>query len=59
MFNPSFTLIDAMVSYKTEISGRHVTFAANVENLTDKLYFEGNTAAASPRKIFLRIGVGF
>jgi hypothetical protein len=47
------------VSYKTEFSGRHVTFAANVENQTDKLYFECNTAAASPRKIFLRIGVGF
>lgn len=59
MFNPSFTVFDVMVGYQTKLGGKPVSFALNVENLADKLYFEGNTAAADPRKISLRVGVGF
>jgi iron complex outermembrane receptor protein len=59
MFNPSFTVIDLMVGYKTKFGATPVNFTLNVENLADKLYFEGNTAAADPRKISLRTSVRF
>lgn len=59
MFNPSFTVFDVMIGYETKLGGRPVSFSLNAENVTDKLYYEGNTAAADPRKISLRVGVGF
>jgi iron complex outermembrane recepter protein len=59
MFNPAYTVFDAMISYRTRIVDRPTSFSLNVENLLDKVYYEGNTGAASPRKIMLSVRVGF
>lgn len=59
MYNPAFTVIDAMVGYRTKIAGRQTSFTLNLENLFDKVYYEGNTGAADPRKISLRVGLSF
>lgn len=59
MFNPAFTVFDAMIGYRTRIADRATSFSLNVENLFDKVYYEGNTGAASPRKLMLTTRVEF
>lgn len=39
---PSFTVYDAMASYKFKAAGRDLRLQLNVKNLTDKLYREGS-----------------
>jgi iron complex outermembrane receptor protein len=56
---PSFTTVDAMIAYRTKISGRKVGFTVNAVNLLDKRYYEGNTGAADPRKLFFKVDVAF
>jgi iron complex outermembrane receptor protein len=59
LFNPAFTVVNAVIAYKTKIGGQTTTFSLNVDNLFDKLYFEGNTGVSDPRKIFLKTSVAF
>jgi outer membrane receptor protein involved in Fe transport len=59
MVNPAFTTVDLMVSYKAKFAGRPTTFSLNAQNLFDEVYFEGNTGASDPRKIFFNVCVGF
>jgi len=59
LFNPAFTVFNAVIAYKTKLLGRSTTFSLNVDNLFDKLYFEGNTGVSDPRKIFLKTSVAF
>lgn len=57
--NPAFTTVDLLLSYSTKIAGRKTTFALNAQNLFDEVYYEGNTGASDPRKLFLSVNVGF
>lgn len=57
--NPSFTVLSAMVSYTTNFGRFKTTFALNVDNLLDEIYFEGNTAVSDRRKVFFRVGTTF
>ncbi|MCC5805950.1 MAG: TonB-dependent receptor plug domain-containing protein [Opitutales bacterium] len=50
MVNPSYTVFDGLIAYSREIGGRDWRFSLNLENLTDKLYLEGHTAAGDPFK---------
>ncbi len=59
LFNPAFTVVSALVSYKAAVLGRATTFSLNVDNLFDKVYFEGNTGVSDPRKVFLKTSVAF
>jgi len=59
LFNPSFTLVSALVSYKTRCFDHATTFSLNVDNLFDKLYYEGNTGVSDPRKIFFKTSIAF
>jgi len=59
LVNPAFTTVDAMVSYETRLGGRRVTFSLNAQNLLDEDYFEGNTSAADPLKLFFRAGLKY
>jgi iron complex outermembrane receptor protein len=59
LFNPAFTVVSGLVSYKTQLLGRETTFSVNVDNLFDKLYYEGNTGVSDPRKIFFKTSVAF
>ena len=59
LINPSFTTVDAMISYETKVAGRRTTLSLNVQNLLDKEYFEGNTSVSDPLKMFFRVGLKF
>jgi outer membrane receptor protein involved in Fe transport len=59
LFNPAFTVVNALVSYKTRVGGQATTFSLNIDNLFDKLYYEGNTGVSDPRKIYLKTSVAF
>lgn len=59
LFNPAFTVVSGLVSYKTRLIGRDTTFSVNVDNLFDKIYYEGNTGVSDPRKIFFKTSVAF
>jgi iron complex outermembrane receptor protein len=59
LFNPAFTVVSAMISYKTRLADHAVTFSLNADNLLDKLYYEGNTGVSDPRKIFFRTSIAF
>ena len=51
--------MSALISYKTRCFDRLTTFSLNVDNLFDKLYYEGNTGVSDPRKIFFKTSVAF
>ncbi|HEX2862412.1 MAG TPA: TonB-dependent receptor [Lacunisphaera sp.] len=57
--NPSFTVASAMLSYTRQFGRHKTTFAVNVDNLFDDIYYEGNTAVSDRRKIFFRVGTTF
>ena len=58
--NPSFTVASAIVSYTTnKWIGRSTTVAVNVENLFDRIYYEGSNAVSDRRKFFLRLSTRF
>lgn len=59
LYNPSFTVFSAMVSYTKQFGRFKTTFSLNGDNLLDKVYFEGNTAVSDGRKIFFRVGTTF
>lgn len=59
LINPSFTTVDVMISYETKVAGRQTTLSLNVQNLLDEDYFEGNTSASDPLKMFFRVGLKF
>jgi iron complex outermembrane receptor protein len=59
LINPAFTTVDVMVSYETKVAGRQTTLSLNVQNLLDEEYFEGNTSASDPLKLFFRVGLKF
>lgn len=59
LYNPAFTVVSALVSYRTRVTNHALTFSLNVDNLFDKLYYEGNTGASDPRKIFFKANVSF
>ncbi|HEX2100136.1 MAG TPA: TonB-dependent receptor, partial [Candidatus Synoicihabitans sp.] len=57
---PSFTVYDAMLSYKLPVAGRDLRLQLNVKNLTDKLYREGSDGFfAKRREIFLSASMRF
>lgn len=57
--NPAYTVVSALVSYQTRLANRRVTFSVNADNLFDKLYYEGDTSASDPLKIFFKTRVEF
>jgi iron complex outermembrane recepter protein len=57
---PSFTVFDAMASYRLPVAGRDLRLQLNVKNLTDKLYREGSDGFfARKREIFLSASMRF
>jgi iron complex outermembrane receptor protein len=59
LVNPGYTLVSALVGYRTRIGGRNVAFSVNVDNLFDKLYFDGASGVGDARKIFLKTRIEF
>ncbi len=47
-----YLVFDANVSYPWELLGYKITTTASVQNLTDKLYFEGGIVASPGRQFF-------
>jgi iron complex outermembrane receptor protein len=57
---PSFTVFNAMVSYKLKFVGRDAKLQLNVKNIADKRYREGADGYFAPsRTIYLSLGTRF
>lgn len=57
---PSFTVFDAMASYKLKLAGREAKLQLNIKNLADKKYREGADGFfAQPRTIYLSVETRF
>jgi len=59
MYNPAYTVGDVMIGYRTRLGNRPTQFALNVQNVFNKVYYDGNTGAASPRKFALTTRIQF
>ncbi len=56
----NYFVFDANVSYPWELDGYKVSTTFSVQNLADKLYFEGNSPVASPgRQLFITNKLSF
>jgi len=53
--NPAFTAVNALVGYRTTYNRHPVSIAINVDNLLDRVYYEGNTLVSDPRKIYCTV----
>ncbi|MBC7365637.1 MAG: TonB-dependent receptor plug domain-containing protein [Undibacterium sp.] len=49
----NYLVFDSSISYPWEVGGYKLTTSFNVQNITDKTYFEGGTAASPGRQVFL------
>ena len=55
----NYFVMDANVSYPWEVLGYKLTTTASVQNLSDKLYFEGGQVASPGRQLFLTNKLSF
>jgi outer membrane receptor protein involved in Fe transport len=55
----NYFVLDALVSYPWELMGYKITSTARVQNLTDKLYFEGGIVASPGRQLFIENKLSF
>ena len=49
----NYLVFDASVSYPWELSGYKISTSVNVQDLTDKFYFEGSTQGSPGRQLFI------
>jgi outer membrane receptor for monomeric catechols len=56
----NYFVFDANVAYPWELQGYKISTTVSVQNLADKLYFEGNSPVASPgRQLFITNKLSF
>ena len=55
----NYFVMDANVSYPWEVQGYKVTTSVGVQNLADKLYFEGGVVASPGRQLFVSNKLSF
>lgn len=55
----NYLVFDATAAYPWELFGYRLVTSLGINNLTNKEYFEGNTAQANPRSWVLRTAVNF
>lgn len=55
----NYLVFDATASYPWELFGYRLVTSLGINNVTNKEYFEGNTAQANPRSWVLRTAVNF
>ena len=55
----NYLVFDANVSYPWEVLGYKLTSTISVQNLTDKLYFEGGIVASPGRQVFITNKLSF
>lgn len=49
----NYLVFDSTVSYPWEVLGYKISTSVNMQNVTDKLYFEGSVAASPGRQLFI------
>jgi outer membrane receptor protein involved in Fe transport len=54
-----YLVFDAVLSYPFEVLGYNMSATLNVNNVTDRVYSEGNYALANPRQYTLTLGLRF
>ena len=57
--NPAFTVANAMLGYQTRLGGHPLHLGLNVDNLFDRIYYEGNTMVSDPRKIYFKVRMDY
>lgn len=55
----NYVVFDANISYPWELLGYKFVTSLAINNVTDKVYYEGNVAPANPRTFILRTAVNF
>jgi len=55
----NYFVMDANISYPWELQGYKITTTASVQNLSDKLYFEGGQVASPGRQFWLKNVLSF
>jgi outer membrane receptor for monomeric catechols len=55
----NYWVFDANVSYPWEVLGYKLTSTVSVQNLADKLYFEGGVVASPGRQVFITNKLSF
>ena len=55
----NYLVFDGLVSYPWELSGYKITSTASVQNIADKLYFEGGVVASPGRQLFITNTLSF
>ncbi|MCC5805958.1 MAG: TonB-dependent receptor [Opitutales bacterium] len=51
--NGSYTVFDALVSYRHEVAGFHLVHSLNINNVFDREYYQGFTNGFAPRTFLL------
>jgi len=59
IINPSWVRFDLLAAYETRLFGQRTHLQLNVENLTDKYYYDGEYVAGRPLSATLRIRFTF
>jgi iron complex outermembrane receptor protein len=54
VINPDWVRVDLMLGYETKLFGRKTYLQLNVENLTNKYYYDGEYTAGRPLTAILR-----
>jgi outer membrane receptor protein involved in Fe transport len=55
----NYWVFDGLISYPWELSGYKITTTASVQNIADKLYFEGGVVASPGRQLFFTNTLSF
>ncbi|MDB6095199.1 MAG: hypothetical protein JWM32_2761 [Verrucomicrobia bacterium] len=57
--NPAFTVANALIGYKTHFDRHPLYLSLNVDNLFDRVYYEGNTMVSDPRKVYFKVRMDY
>ena len=55
----NYLVFDGLISYPWELSGYKITSSVSVQNIADKLYFEGGIVASPGRQLFITNTLSF